>query len=356
MPETRVADQPATAPATNPATDPEPMAAAVAAVVDRPATNRQIRTSIRAAGRDEAIADALIDRSASLEEAHAEIFSALVTRGEATAIRTASAGQHDRTLDDPMVLFDAVAEALVHRVAGGELSGPARGFAGWSIPDFARQCLKRAGERNPEPNSGRAGRAGSAEPVRLSRDPRQRRGSVLARPARLGAAGGEGGEYKHGGFVEGAEAYSIGRFGRIIAFSVEVLANDDVGAFSDVSGDLASAWVGLEDTQIIKLLESNFGLGPGMKDNKEVFTLPAATRGNSRHRAACCPSSRCPPAGSPCGHRKASRGGRSTWHQASCWCRRRSKRSPKSCSRPFWQRRPPTPTRSRAFASWSTLG
>jgi hypothetical protein len=291
MPETRQADQPATPPETDPTTT------AAATVVGRAAVNRQIRASIRAAGLDPATADGLIDRAATVEEARAAIFDALVTRGEATPIRTASAGQHDRTLDDPMVFRDAVAEALVHRVAGGELSGPARGFAGWSIPDVARQCLERAGERIlsrvPGELVARAVQSTSDFPEILAntvnRSMRARLASApraaitLARKStnkdfrakiRLQLSGaplplpvGEGGEYRHGGYIEAAEAYQLARFGRIIAFSVEVLANDDVGAFSDVSGDLASGWLDMEDLQIVKLVEAN----PTMRDGKAVF-------------------------------------------------------------------------------------
>ena len=87
----------------------------------------------------------------------------------------------------------------------------------------------------------------------------------------------EHGEFKSGTMTESEETYAIKPFGRIIGISRQALINDDLGAFSTISGRLGSAAAGFEAQFLVDLLISNSGLGPTMSDGAVLFH---ATHGN----------------------------------------------------------------------------
>ena len=108
----------------------------------RAGINRQIRELARRAGVGSDVTDDLIDREATVEDARAMIFDDLLTRGR-LPIRTA---HNESTTDNPEVFVRAAGEALFARVSPSHTpSGQARQFVGMTIPDIARECLRRAG-------------------------------------------------------------------------------------------------------------------------------------------------------------------------------------------------------------------
>ena len=108
----------------------------------RAGINRQIRELARRAGVGSDVTDDLIDREATVEDARAMIFDDLLTRGR-LPIRTA---HNESTTDNPEVFVRSAGEALFARVSPSHTpSGQARQFVGMTIPDIARECLRRAG-------------------------------------------------------------------------------------------------------------------------------------------------------------------------------------------------------------------
>ena len=101
---------------------------------DRANLRRQIRDLVRRGGCETALADDLIDREASLEEARSAVLEAMLARGR-TPIRTAS--HNAQTLDNPEVRIRAIGEALYTRVdPSHQPSEAARAFIGLSIPEL----------------------------------------------------------------------------------------------------------------------------------------------------------------------------------------------------------------------------
>lgn len=77
----------------------------------------------------------------------------------------------------------------------------------------------------------------------------------------------EHGEFKRGTFSEGAEGYKIATFGKVFAMTRQMLVNDDLGAFADVSRELGLSAARLEADTLAKLVNNN----PAMSDGKPVF-------------------------------------------------------------------------------------
>jgi hypothetical protein len=87
----------------------------------------------------------------------------------------------------------------------------------------------------------------------------------------------ETGEYKADTMADTKAAYAIATYGRIFGITRQALINDDLGAFTDLSGRLGQAAKAFEAQQLVNLLVANSGLGPTMDDG---LTLFHATHGN----------------------------------------------------------------------------
>lgn len=77
----------------------------------------------------------------------------------------------------------------------------------------------------------------------------------------------EAGEYKALTFGEGAEKYSLGKYGGIVAITWEALVNDDMSAFDRVPLALAAEAAALESDIVYGILTGN----PAMADGKTLF-------------------------------------------------------------------------------------
>lgn len=90
--------------------------------------------------------------------------------------------------------------------------------------------------------------------------------------AQLGAAPelekiGEHGEFKRGSIVDGAEAYGIETYGKIVTITRRALINDDLGALTRIPSKMAAAAARLENRIVYGILLNN-GL---MADGKAIF-------------------------------------------------------------------------------------
>lgn len=268
--------------------------------IDRAPINRQIRELAVRAGVATSVTDDLIDRSATVEEARSAILDDLLTRGRAPL---RSAGHNDASLDNPEVRVRAMGEALYLRVDPAfQPSEPARAFVGLTMPEIAREVLKRSGivthglsadaviTRALHTTSdfahimgdtiGRTLRASyKAAPSGIRGLGRQTTVSDFRAKSRimLDSTGltlekvNEHGEFKSGTMAEAAESYRIDTFGRIIGLTRQAIVNDDLGAFTDVTRRLGQASAAFEAQFLVKLVEGPTGLGPVMSDGKTLF-------------------------------------------------------------------------------------
>jgi len=273
-----------------------------AAPVNRVQINAEIRSLATVAGLDDTFANDQIDRQATVEQARAAAFEAMQQRGGGP-IRTAtiSAGPSN---DDPAVVVERMAEALVCRLRGGKPSEQARPYMQRRLVDMAGELLTRRGERGvsmmtPDQIFTRAGgmHTTSDFPGLLTST-----GNRLLMPAyeaaaspvkalarqttisdfraktslRLGEMGKlekvpQSGEITHTTRSEAKEAYSLATFARIFSLSRHAMINDDLGAFNDWSAAMGRAAAETEASELVALLVANSGLGPTMDDGKTLF-------------------------------------------------------------------------------------
>lgn len=279
----------------------DPLARTRGLPTQRGVINRQIRELASRVGVAASVVDDLIDREAGIDEAREVVLSELMTRGR-TPIRTAM-HRNEFTLDNPETFVRAAGEALSIRANPAmQPSAAARQFIGLSIPDMARECLRRAGaplhgigaaevvtralhttSDFPQILADTVGRtlrdAYTAAPSGIRQLARQQTAPDFRKRSRLmlDALGirlekvGEAGEFKRGTMVEAGESYKLDTFGRIFGITRQALINDDLGAFTDVSRRLGQAAAIFEVQSLVDLLVSNAGLGPTLSDTKALF-------------------------------------------------------------------------------------
>jgi phage head maturation protease len=265
----------------------------------RPSVNRAIRELCRRAAVPQHVVDELIDNERSIEDARDVVLDQLITRG-GTRIMSA---HNTITLDNSQVFVRAAGEALYCRVnAGHRPSGQAQQLVGLSCTELARSCLRRVGENTtamgPDALITRSLHTTSDFPLILADVVgRTLREAYAAAPSgirqlarqttaqdfrlkhrlQLDALGigleevTEAGEFRGGTMVEDEATYRVRTFGRIFPISRQALVNDDVGAFADLSRRLGHAAASFEAQQLVDLLEQNNGLGPVMRDTKNLF-------------------------------------------------------------------------------------
>jgi len=195
---------------------------------------------------------------------------------------------------------EGLALALRHRINGGELPEHARPYAFTRLPDAARECLKWKGERLVGMSDARVVQlamstsdfpnilanvanktlldAYQAAPAVLKQICRQTTAADFKekRVLRFGEGTGlalkpEGAEYTYGSIAEQTSSYSVKTFGRIFAFTREMIVNDDLGAldqFFRAAGRLA---VEFEARILSDLLTANGGSGPILSDGLPLF-------------------------------------------------------------------------------------
>ena len=286
MPEVAV-NQPATPPA---------------APANRVQINAEIRSLATIAGLDATFANDQIDRQATVEQARAAAFEAMQQRsGGPIRTATISAGPSN---DDPAVVVERMAEALVCRLRGGKPSEQARPYMQRRLVDMAGELLTRRGERGvsmmtPDQIFTRAGGMhttsdfpglltstgnrllmpayeAAASPVKALARPTTISDFRAKTSLRLGAMPKlekvlESGEITHTTRSEAKEAYSLATFARIFSLSRHAMINDDLGAFNDWAAAMGRAAAETEASELVALLVANSGVGPTMDDGKALF-------------------------------------------------------------------------------------
>lgn len=93
--------------------------------------------------------------------------------------------------------------------------------------------------------------------------------SLLTKPER--------GEYKQGTTGEERETITAGTKGRYISLSREMIVNDDLGGFADMSRKMGRAAARTVEKDVYALLTSAAGAGPTMSDGGALFNATAVT-------------------------------------------------------------------------------
>ena len=201
---------------------------------------------------------------------------------------------------------EALTAALLHRLRAGEPDPRAVPYLHLRLPDVARECLRWRGERLMGMSDSRVvtlAMSTSDFPNILANvanktllDAYQAAPAVLRQICRVTSAAdfkerrvlrfgegtglqykAEGSEYVYGSIAEQTSSYQVKTFGRIFAFTREMIVNDDLGAldqFFRAAGRLA---VEFEARMLADLLTANGGSGPILSDGLPLFH---STHGN----------------------------------------------------------------------------
>ena len=258
-------------------------------------------------------APGFISAGASLDAVRSELLDALATRSDGYGRRQEPSPAAARRDDARGMQFrDAATAAVMHRIKPSiELPPEARELRGMGMVDLARECLRRAGveERGMYGHevisaalNVRAGvgyhttsdfavivsnvanktlrDAYEATPRTFTQWARRTtlkdfrpvtRGNLWAAPDLLIVP--EAAEFKYGTLGAGGETLTLSTYGRIIAFTRQLLINDDMDALSRIPNAFGASAADLESDIVYGILMAN----PVMSDGVALFH---ATHGN----------------------------------------------------------------------------
>lgn len=213
--------------------------------------------------------------------------------------------------DETRTYREGAIAAVLHRVnpSAYKLDEKSQQFRGFDLGDMARDSLERAGHKtrglsrseiavqamqttsdfpnileNVVTKSLRAGYTSAARTfLPFSRQATLPDFKQISR-AQLGGAPNlkrvlEGAEYEHGTIGDGAEKYSVQKYGRIVAISWETIINDDLDALSRIPQAFGASAAELESDIVYAIVTGN----PNMADGVALFH---ATHGNLGTAAA----------------------------------------------------------------------
>lgn len=274
------------------------------------AAERQRTADIAALCQRHGMADrapAFISSGASLHDVRAELLDALATRSDGYGRRQEPApGALHRDDARGLQFRDAATAAILHRInPTAELPAEARELRGMGMVDLARECLRRAGveERGLYPyeviSAALNVRAGvgyhstsdfavivsnvANKTLREAYEATERtftrwarrttlkdfrpvtRGNLWAAPDLLVVP--EAAEFKYGTLGAGGETLTLSTYGRIIAFTRQLLINDDMDALSRIPNAFGASAADLESDIVYGILMAN----PVMSDGVALF-------------------------------------------------------------------------------------
>jgi len=230
------------------------------------------------------------------EEVRNLAFDELARRYETAPTRSRVAFVTDET----ETRREALSAALLHRVRGGEPAEIAKPYLYLRLPDAARECLRWRGVHLAGMSDARVVQlamttsdfpqilgnvankslleAYRTQPAVLRQICRITTASDFKerRALRLGGGTGlqlkaEGADYTYGAAAEQTSSYQVRTYGKIFAFTREMLINDDLGAFDQWMRAAGRLAVDFEARLIVDLLTANNGLGPVLSDGKTLF-------------------------------------------------------------------------------------
>lgn len=265
-----------------------------------------IRTAVRASSLDNAenLIQEFVDAGLSADAVRTEVLRRMAERSEAQSVR----GQRldANVVDDTTQRREAMINSLMHRVNPRvELSEQGRSYRGMTLRELCRDSLEQAGistrgmnareiagialgvvQRGGYQSTGDLPLVFGSVIARTMRDAYQAapktfsawaRQTTIAdfRPVTRVSFDGavrfekvnESGEYKYGSLMEGGETYQLGTFGKIVAFTRQMIINDDLSALERLPMLFGNAAADLESDIVYGILTGN----PKMSDGIAVF-------------------------------------------------------------------------------------
>lgn len=236
----------------------------------------------------------LIDNGSTLEQARAAALEFL-----ATGDRNRQPLPGLRVMDTTGAAFQAaMSNAMLNRMQPGlfKLEEAGREFRGMSLLQMAAACLERAGvnTRGMTPNELAAKalnttsdfpnivadvankvllKAYQAQPRTFLAIANQATISDFKLRHAIEIGGGsdlqevkESGEYEHGNVTEGKLSYRLSTYGRIFAFSRQLLINDDIGAFTQFMSNIGALAARKESSVVWTLVKAGSIFSSGNKN------------------------------------------------------------------------------------------
>ena len=249
-------------------------------------------------GLERGMADDLVKRGVSLDEARRQILDSLAETSEQTRtfghVSVPLGGQDER-----VTRREAAANALLHRYSPTlfQLTDAARQFRGMTLMELARESLGEAGVNtrgmSRDEVATRALHSTSDFPeilaavtnktLRQAYEAYPRTFLAFCRQVlatdfkamhrvQMGEAPqllkvNESGEFKRGTIGESKESYRIETYGRVVGITRQVLINDDLDAFTRIPAMYGNSIAQLESDVVWDIVTGN----PAMADNKALF-------------------------------------------------------------------------------------
>ncbi|SFJ04453.1 prohead protease/major capsid protein fusion protein [Nitrosomonas sp. Nm34] len=253
----------------------------------------EIKQMVRSVKLDDTVADDLIERGVSLDDARKEVLNQLAKRTEQTPV-SSRADIHTIT-DETDTRRELVAEALMHRYRpNNKLSDGARQYAGLSLIELVRDTLEQKGEKtrgldrmqiasrafqgtSDFPNilanvaNKTLRQAYEAAPRTFQAWARQSTAPDFKSMSRVNLSDApalesvnENGEFKRGAITDGKETYQLATVGKIIGLTRQAIINDDLSAFTRIPAMFAMAAANYESDIVYGILTANAALSDGV--------------------------------------------------------------------------------------------
>ena len=259
-----------------------------------------IRAMVRSLDLGSDVAEDLIQKGVTVEQARAAVIEKMAKQDEDTNTRSNIRVGEDlsRTARN-----EAVANYVLHRANPGkvELTKEGNAYRGMTLLDIAREYVGHDACRGLNRNEivarafhstsdfaevmasivGRSLRRGYEDTKKTFTpfarritvpDFRERKLIALSNAPSLDLVL-EGGEYKYGTLSDTGEPFRVSTYGKIIAVTRQVIINDDLDALTRIPQKMAAAAARLENRLVYDLLTSN----PVMSDGNALFS---AAHGN----------------------------------------------------------------------------
>lgn len=269
-----------------------------------------IGTAVRAAGLDNPsdLIQRFVEAGTSIDAVRAEVLRSLAERTEANVIRNQQT--HVQVADTTVQRQEAMVTALIHRInPSTKLTDEARVYRGMSLREMCRDRLEELGVSTrgmspmelagfalgiSERSLGQVQRGGYGNTsdlplifgtviARTLRNAYQQAPKTFTAWARQSSINDfrpvtrvsfdaalkfekieEGGEYKYGELTEGGETYKLATYGKAIAFTRQMIINDDLSALERLPQQFGNAAAALESDIVYGVLTGNAKMSDGV--------------------------------------------------------------------------------------------
>ena len=253
----------------------------------------EIKQMCRSVSLDDGIADGMIERGITVDDARKETLEELAKRTDKAAV--SSRADIVTIRDETETRREMMTEAILHRASpSNKLSDGARQYAGMTMIDLCRDILDgdgiktrgmdrmqvatRAFQGNSDFTNVLANvankslrQAYQSAPRTFTSWARQSTAADFKTISRVSLSDApaltkvdENGEYTRGTVTDGKETYQLATYGKIVGITRQAIINDDLSAFTRIPGMLAVAAANLESDTVYGILTANAALSDGV--------------------------------------------------------------------------------------------